>query len=93
METQQHNIENTEKQPTSELNTQPLTPQELVQHHMEHPDEPITDAQMENLDVGTSTDAATGTGTKLTEEEKKKADELAAAIKSDGTDMAYEADV
>lgn len=93
MVTQQHNIENTEKQPTPELNTQSLTPQELVQHHMEHPDEPITDAQMANLDVRTGNDAATGTGTTLTEEEQKQADELADAIESDEAGMSYEADV
>ena len=31
-----------------------FTPRELIHHHMENPDEPITDADIENLYLGNS---------------------------------------
>jgi len=72
---------------------QSLTPHELVQHHMEHPDEPISDAEMESLHTDNNENASNGDEVTLTPEEKKNADELADAIESGGTGMSYEADI
>jgi len=70
-----------------------LTPHELVEQHMQHPDEPITDAEIQNLDLGVNENATSEDEIILTPEEKKNADELADAIDSDSTGMSYEADV
>jgi hypothetical protein len=84
--------DNTTEQNPPDTKNQPLTPHELVQQHMEHPDEPITDAEMENLDLETN-DGSTEDEVKLTPAEKQRADELADAIQSDSTGMSYEADI
>jgi len=82
------------KQQTGSNKTTPLlTPHELVERHMQHPEEPITDADIENLDLEVNANAAPGDEIILTPEEKKSADELADAIQSDSTDMCYEADI
>lgn len=70
--------------------TQPLTPEQLVQRHMEHPDEPITDKDMQNLQSGVQ-NATSPNGVALTDEQKAEAAELAKAIESDGTGMSYDA--
>lgn len=80
--------DHTTKPGTPDKASQPLTPHELVQHHMEHPDEPITNADMESLEIPSKGDEVT-----LTPEEKKNADELADAIQSGGTGMSYKADI
>jgi len=88
------NEQDTSKQ-QSTLNKTTLlhSPHELVEQHMQHPEEPITDAEMENLDLEVNPNAAPGDEIILTPEEKKSADELADAIESDSTDMSYEADI
>ena len=60
---------------------------------MQHPEVPISDADMDNLDLEVNPDAKPTDEIILTPEEKKCADELADAIKSDSTGMSYNADV
>jgi hypothetical protein len=81
------------QQTTPDKATHSLTPHELVERHMQHPDEPISDADIENLDLEVNPNAAPGDEIILTQEEKKSADELADAIKSDSTGMCYDADL
>ena len=69
-----------------------LTPHELMQKHMEHPDEPITDAAMKNIQSGI-VNATSPDGVPLTEEQKRQANELAKAIESEGTGMSYQAGI
>jgi hypothetical protein len=88
-----HIQDKSSQQTTSDKTTHLLTPHELVERHMQHPEEPITDANMESLDLEANPDAAPGDEIILTPEEKKSADELADTIKSDSTGMSYEADV
>ena len=70
-----------------------LTPHQLVEQHMQHPDEPITEADINNLNLDVNTEGTTNDNSRLTSEEKRNADELADAIESDDTGMAYKADV
>ena len=81
------------QQTTSDKTTHSLTPHEIVERHMQHPEEPITDADLENLDLEVNPDAKPGDEIILTPEEKKSADELADTIKSDSTGMCYDADL
>ena len=86
------NIEPGKPEETSSNTNKSFTPHELVEYHMQHPDEPITDADMENLDLSLDENPSIDE-IKLTPEEKKNADELADAIKSDSTGMSYRADI
>ena len=86
--------DNSVQQTDVDKTTSSLTPHELVEQHMQHPEEPITDAEIENLDLEVNPDAAApGNEIILTPEEKKCADELADAIDSDSTGMSYDADI
>ena len=69
-----------------------FTPHELVQYHMEHPDEPITDADMRNLNLELDNPALVNEIV-LTPAQKQSADELADAAQSNGTGMSYKADI
>jgi hypothetical protein len=81
------------QQNISDKTTHSLTPHEIVERHMQHPEEPITDVDMENLDLEVNPEEKPGDEIILTPEEKKCADELADAIQSDSTDMSYKADI
>jgi len=85
--------DNAKQQNNPEKVTQPLTPHELVEQHMQHPEEPITNADIENLDLEVNPNATPKDEIILTPEEKKNADELADAAQSDSTGMSYEADI
>ncbi len=81
------------QQATSDKTTHHFTPHELVERHMQHPEEPITDADIENLDLEVNPDAKLGDEIVLTPEEKKCADELADDIQSDNAGMSYKSDI
>jgi hypothetical protein len=81
------------QQNSSDKTTHHLTPHELVEQHMQHPEEPLSDADIKNLDLEVNPDAKQGDEIILTPEEKKRADELADAIQSDSTGMSYNADI
>lgn len=85
--------DNTTPQPSSNKKAASLTPHQLVTRHMQHPEEPITDADMENMNLEVNPDGTSYDEISLTAEEKKSADELADAIASDSTDTAYKADM
>lgn len=77
---------------------QSLTPHELIQRHIDHPDEPITDADIRNLKLGGDTIAETTTtasadAAPLPAEEKSAADDLADELEKDNTGMSYQADM
>ena len=83
---------------TSETIKAALTPHELVQHHMEHPDELITEEDMNNLILSDETETekfgtTTGDEVQLSRKEKADADELADEISKDNTGMSYEAGI
>ena len=89
----EHVQDNTIQQTFSDKAITPLTPHELVERHMQHPEEPITEADMKSLDMEVNPDAAPGDEILLTPQEKRNADELADAIKSDNTGMCYDAEL
>jgi hypothetical protein len=93
IKTMEHVQDNTSQQTTPDNTTHHFTPHELVEQHMQHPAEPITDADVENLDLKVNPDASPGDEIILTPEEKKSADEFADAIKSGSTGMCYDADL
>lgn len=71
-----------------------FTPHELVKYHMEHPDEPITNEDMENLDLGdVNTALPTRAEVSLTPMQKVEADELADNLEKNSTGMSYKADI
>jgi len=84
---------NAKQQPAVDKPAHSYTPHELVERHMQHPEEPITDADMENLDVEPVADAEPQDEIVLTPEEKKNADGLADTIQSDSTGISYQADI
>ncbi len=85
-----NNNENGEKKKES------LSPRELIHRHSDHPDEPIINENIENLDLTdsiTSTKSNSSDAVELTSEEKTSADELADNLSDDNTGMSYKADL
>ena len=75
METNQQQADNTIPEKSKPL----LTPHELVQRHMENPDEPITDEDINNLDISNQ----------LPPDKKIEADEDAELLKKYNNDNLY----
>lgn len=75
-----------------------LTPRELIKRHMEYPDSPITDDDMNNLKLSddegfSSIQPAQEDATQLSDEEKIKADKMANELGKDNAGMSYKADI
>ncbi len=65
---------------TLEKKKNSLTPHELVRRHMDNPDEPITDEDMENIDLTIQ----------MPDNTKNEADREADELEGDNTGTAYD---
>ena len=93
------NKENNAKKSADE-NSLSRTPHELIKQHSRHPDEPVTEADLQNLDLDNNPETTpaqeasdSDNSIALSDEEKAKADALADQLKKDNTGMSYEADL
>lgn len=93
-------MENTQIQDAdlSDKNKNYLTPRELIKRHMEHPENPITDEDMNNLklsdaDESQPTDITDSDGIILTKKEKDVADNFADELNDANTGTSYKADL
>lgn len=73
-----------------------LTPRELIMRHIKHPEIPITDEDIENLNLGYKGNSSKelyvpANAFRLSGKEKREADELADSLRKNGTGLSYKA--
>ena len=75
-----------------------LTPHQVIQRHSEHPEQPITDADMNNMKLSDEPDTVAGNASGddpvvLSQKEKDVADNMAHQLNQPNTGMAYKAKI
>ena len=80
---------------TTIVNKPSLTPRELIMRHIENPDIPITDEDIQNLNLGHAGNREADmyvpeAAAQLSEKEKREADELADEMANTNTGTSYD---